>query len=232
MLRCGRRPSRRTTYTRRVDPIKQHRERRRIHLDAIGARWNRRRNETAFGQSLVVQHEAVTIPCEDLHAIEALAEEDEQVSIERIEAPRAANDGDETVMTASEIHRLGGDVDTNARRQRQHRRSSATSRATYAASLPGATSISTSPTRTTNGAIAFVLGTRDVDGHELDVPRTGFDAAQSVQPSTEASDIDAPRNAKRAVRFTRPLELADNLLPLGPAPTRVHARERDRPSSP
>jgi hypothetical protein len=57
--------------------------------------------EATLREALVIKDEAVAIPNEDLHAIETPTEEDEEVAVEGIEAPRAAHDRDQAVMATA-----------------------------------------------------------------------------------------------------------------------------------
>jgi hypothetical protein len=79
---------------------------------------------------VVVENEAVAIPGQNFHTVEALAEENEEVAIKGIELPGRTHDGDEAVVTAAEIDGLGREIDAYARGQRQHRRSASTRAAT------------------------------------------------------------------------------------------------------
>src|SRR5580693_2619545 len=143
-------PRRRSLHVSHVDAVQQHRQRRRVHLYVRGTRGDLRHAESPLRQSLIVEDEAIAVPDEDLHAIKTTSQEDKEMSAERVEAPRTANDCDQAVVAATKVHGLGGQVHADARRQRQHRRRRRPiSSPTYATSVPASTCTRTSPTSTT-----------------------------------------------------------------------------------
>jgi hypothetical protein len=83
-------------------------------------------DKSPLGKTLVIQQEAVAIPGEDLHPIKSFPQKDEQVAIERIQAPGAAHDRDEPVVAAAEVNGLRRQVHPDTRSKGQHRPSSRT----------------------------------------------------------------------------------------------------------
>jgi hypothetical protein len=79
----------------------------------------------ALLEALVVDDEAAAVPEEDLHAIVRAAEEDEEVTGERVLLPLLAHDGEQAVVAHPHVDRRGGHVDPNAARKAQHRAASA-----------------------------------------------------------------------------------------------------------
>ena len=130
-----------------IDAIEQHAELRGVEGDAARSLANARKTEATSLQALVVDDEAPSVPEENLDPIPPAPHEDEEMPGEWIHAPLVANDREESVVTAAQVHRLGRQVDVNARRERQHRaRSNVTSSATYAAPNPPRTRRIASPT--------------------------------------------------------------------------------------
>src|SRR5262245_37196157 len=112
--------------------------------------------------------------------------------LEGIHPPRIAHQGDEPVMPAAQVHRRGRQVHAYTRRQRQHRaRSSATSAATYATSVPGTMRTSTPATATTISAPGSV--TSRVDELVAPVTATGTSATSDSGSTLFCSLYSQPR---------------------------------------
>src|SRR5262245_54757909 len=103
---------------------------------------DRARSEPAVGgergpeapapQPLRPHRDPVAIPIDDADPIAAAGEEDVEVARQRIMTERIADDRHQAVGALSAVDRLRRDEDADARRQAQHPRSAATSRANAA----------------------------------------------------------------------------------------------------
>lgn len=68
-------------------------------------------------QSLVVQDETVAVRHQNVYAIETTSEKNNEMSAERVQTPCTAHDRDEPIVTATQVHRLRGEILTDARRK-------------------------------------------------------------------------------------------------------------------
>src|SRR5439155_17171538 len=109
-----------------VNPFEDHRQLRAIDLDL----WTTtvKPLERAALEPLVEQPEAVAVPHQQLHAIAAAVEEEEQVACEGIGAEAIAHDLHQAVEALAEVDRLARREDPDARRQAQHRSIAVTKR--------------------------------------------------------------------------------------------------------
>src|SRR4051794_2750134 len=83
---------------------------------------DRRPLEGAALKPLPIQHEATTIPDNNLHPISALRTEDHRHALHRVMAQRLLRQEHQTIRTLSEVHRLRRHVNHEARGWRQHER--------------------------------------------------------------------------------------------------------------
>ena len=102
-------------------------------------------------ESLVVDDEAAGAEEQDLHAITSAAEEAEERAAVRIGAPERPNEGDEPVVTATEIDGLCGEHDLNAGAETQHERAAVTSAARCSRPSAPRTTTRASSNSTTTG---------------------------------------------------------------------------------
>lgn len=130
-----------------VDAVEEHREPGRVHLDSGAVAAERRKAKAATLEALVVKDEPATIEEENLAPIEATADEDEEMACIEGISPLAKDEGREAIVAAPEIDRLGGEVDPDARRQRQHARRACTTAAMYPGEMPSSNSKRSSLTR-------------------------------------------------------------------------------------
>src|SRR5580704_208320 len=99
-----------------VDAIEEHAELSRVEGDPSGSLADARKAEAAPLEALVVDDEAASIPEEDLDPVAAASDEDEEMAGERVHTPLVAHDGKQAIVTAAQVHRLGRQVDMDARR--------------------------------------------------------------------------------------------------------------------
>ena len=84
-----------------------------------------RHGEASALEPFVIDDEPASAEKQDLYAISAAPEEDEERAAVRIGAPERADERDEAIMAATEIHRLRREHDLNARTKAQHPRAEA-----------------------------------------------------------------------------------------------------------
>src|SRR5262249_24093794 len=114
-----------------VDPVEQHRQLRRLHLDLPRTIVDQRKLEASPLEPLQIKHEAIAVPEEDLHLVLRFADEDEDVSLVRVLPQRAFDNSAQSVDAVAHVDQRRREVDPDARRQPEHqlRSSSATTRA-------------------------------------------------------------------------------------------------------
>ena len=115
-----RKPLFRSAHARDVDAVEQHRE-----LGGIEARGDLRRvdrgqPEAALLETLVVDDEAAVVPGEDLRAVSAARDEDEEVAGEHVLSPAGAHEGDEPINAVPHVDRLRGEEDLDRAGQEKH----------------------------------------------------------------------------------------------------------------
>lgn len=116
-----------------VDPVEEHGQLGGVDGDGGRVGGHARQAESPALEALVVQDEAAPIPEQDLAAVGAAAEEDEEMAAVEIELPLPLNDGGQPVVATAHVDLADREIDPNARRQRQHgrpSRSAAANRAT------------------------------------------------------------------------------------------------------
>ena len=146
-----------------VDSVEQHRESCSVDLDPERAFRDLREPKSPLGKPLVIDDESVPVPKEDLHAIASPTEEDEEISLVRVEFPGVPDEGDEAIVTAAKVDGIGREVDANTRWQSNHRaRMPETTAATYSADVPDSkrTRIPSQRSSTADARGAGVVGSR------------------------------------------------------------------------
>jgi hypothetical protein len=79
--------------------LRQHPERGAVDLDASGSGRNFRQPESALRESLVVEHEVVSVPEEDLHPVASPSEKHEDVALIRVQVPRVSDKRYQPIVT-------------------------------------------------------------------------------------------------------------------------------------
>src|SRR5215471_2963973 len=153
-----RRSFRRSRITRHAAPTESivqpsSRRRSRVHLDRLAVRSALRQSKHALLQPFEVDNETAAIPKEDLAAVAATADENEQVPSEEVHLPLRTDDCPETLEALPKIDRLRREIDPDARWKRQHERSARTSSATYATSASAGTRTTTPSTSSSTSAL-------------------------------------------------------------------------------
>ncbi len=87
-----------------VDAVEQHRQLGGVHLDRASIACKARRSKPATLEALVIEDQAAPIPKQNLAAVTAASQEDEQVPGEEIHSPLATNDAAQAVVPAAEIY--------------------------------------------------------------------------------------------------------------------------------
>ncbi|MGC4095111.1 MAG: hypothetical protein QM756_45765 [Polyangiaceae bacterium] len=211
-----------------VDAIEQHRELSRVHLDSAAVAGDTGRLKSALLEALIIQHQAASVPEQDLAAVAPTPQENKQVTREQIHSPLAANDAAQPIVASAQIDRVQRQVNPHTGRQRQQARNLETSAATKPGSqasvtrnrTPGATSIST------NGRSAPTTRTGRIAVDARPAPafcRWYFNAA-TVTPCRPATSLQtAPGAFASATTRNQNSELRDDL---------AIARESPVPSRP
>src|SRR5512144_2997713 len=195
-----------------VDPLEQHRQLRRAqrHRALPGLRPD----EPAPLQPLGEQAETLAVPIQHLDQVAALAAEDEQMPGERILPQHLLRQQQKPVEPLAPVRGAQRQVHPHARRNRDHRRSSAAaSRASTAGSIRSATrstrplpsTISTSPI---GAALPSVLrsGAGTAGGSSF-VSRTAGEPAGAIRtgtnPAAAVTAASSPRRICRRQRYSR-----------------------------
>ena len=103
-------------YPPNVDPVEQHGELRRVHLDRSTIFGDARCSESPALQPLVIENESAPIPKQDLAAIATAPQEHEQVSGKEVHFPLTTHDAAQAIVAPAQIDWLNGQVDAYARR--------------------------------------------------------------------------------------------------------------------
>lgn len=98
---------------RDVNAVEQHRELRRIKLDADIALDGDGSTEASGLQSLVEDDKAAVVPGENFHAVSATREEDEVAAGVHVFAPRPLRNGGEPIDAVAHVSRLAGKQDAD-----------------------------------------------------------------------------------------------------------------------
>lgn len=104
-----------------VDSIEQHRQLRGVHLHGTAIVGDPRSAKSTTLEPLVIENEPSAIPKQDLAPVATPPQKHEEMPCEQVHAPLSADDAAQTVMTATKIDWLDGEVDPNARRQGEQR---------------------------------------------------------------------------------------------------------------
>jgi hypothetical protein len=103
-----------------VDAVEQHGQLGGVHLDRAAIAREARRSKSTELEPLVIEDEAATIPKQNLAAIAAAPQKNEQMPGEEIHAPLPSHDAAQPVVPAAEIDRLNREIDPNTRWKSQH----------------------------------------------------------------------------------------------------------------
>lgn len=105
---------------REVDAIEEHRQLRGVELRAEGLVVKRGELKAPLLEALVENDEAARVEAENLDAVTALRDEDEEVADEDVFLPLVAHDGAEAVDAVAHVDGLRGQQNTDRPREQQH----------------------------------------------------------------------------------------------------------------
>ena len=105
---------------RHVDTVEEHRQLSGVELHAQRVVLERRKPKPALLEALVREDEAAVVPCEDLHAVALLRDENEQVPGEDVLLPRVLNQRHEPVDAVAHVHRLRRQENPYGSREQKH----------------------------------------------------------------------------------------------------------------
>lgn len=103
-----------------VDAVEQHRQLGGVHLERTAIAREARRAKSTDLEPLVIEDQPAAIPKENLAAVAAAPQKNEQMPGEKIHPPLPSHDTAQPVVPATEVHRLNCEIDPNTRRKCQH----------------------------------------------------------------------------------------------------------------
>ena len=103
-----------------VDTVEQHSQLRGVHLYRATVVGDPRGQKSASLEPFVIENEPTPIPKQDLAAIASAPQKHEQMPCEQVHSPLPAHDATQAIVTTAQIDWLDGEVDPNARWQREH----------------------------------------------------------------------------------------------------------------
>lgn len=105
-----------------IDPVEKHRELRPVELRAERALAHLGDPEPSLLESLIEEDEAAVVPGEDLDAIAALRDENEEVTREEVLLPLVPDDRGQAIDRVAHVDRLRRKKNADGAREEQHRR--------------------------------------------------------------------------------------------------------------
>jgi hypothetical protein len=108
------------THALDVDAVEQHRQLGCVHLDRAPVAREARCAKSTDLEPFVIEDQAATIPKENLAAVAAAPQKNEQMPGEEIHPPLPSHDAAQPVVPSAEVHRLNREIDPNTRRKCQH----------------------------------------------------------------------------------------------------------------
>ena len=107
-------------HVSQVNPIEDHRQRGCIELNLGRPLDDQRKPKPAALETFVIDHEAASIPEEDLHPVRAPAKEDEEMPRVRIVTELRPHRRAEPVVAAAKVDRRDSEEDPEQGRWLQH----------------------------------------------------------------------------------------------------------------
>ena len=151
--------------------------------------------EAAAIEPLPVHHQAAAIPDDNLHPIGALRTEDHRHTLHRVMAQRLLRQERQAIRTLSEVHRLGRNVNHEARWWRQHARVRRSAKNTSLnAARPG---VPRTSTRAPWNSTVTTAVSGDPEGSVAAVSANSGTTGTNDKVSAEAGSANWPKRARR-----------------------------------